>query len=53
MHTMVLEVLIAFGLCVVAEACFQIADGFDCRQRRLRNNGPRRPSRNELGINIR
>lgn len=53
MHTMVLEVLIAFGLCVVAEACFQIADGFECRQRKLRSRGAARHDRSELGVNVR
>jgi hypothetical protein len=50
---MVLEVLIAFGLCVVAEACFQIADRFDCRQRKLHRHSAARRDRNELGVNVR
>lgn len=52
MQTMVLEVLIDFGLCVVAEVAFQIADSFDCRQRKLRRVRGERLRRRELGINI-
>ena len=51
MQTMVLEVLIAFGLCVVAETCFQIADSFDCRRRQRQPDA--QPNHDVLSVNVR
>jgi hypothetical protein len=53
MHTMVLQVLIAFGLCVVAESCFQLADCFDDCLCRPRSNGSSKPNHDVLSINVR
>ena len=53
MHTMVLEVLIAFGFCLVAEVGFLIADSFDCRQRQPRVGDADCKNRDSLGIVVR
>jgi hypothetical protein len=44
MQSMVLEVLIAFGLAIVAEVGFLIADSFDCRQHQKRENAAESPA---------
>ena len=53
MHTMVLEVLIAFGFCIVAEAGFLLADNFDCRRRERRAVTSDGKNRDPLSIVVR